>query len=722
MNSRTNFQEAFKFALSMALVYWLSLSMDWYLARYGALAVVVISLSTSGASITKGVMRVIGTIIACIVAFIMIDWFSQSRWSMMFGFAIYLTFIAYFLQTSRYPYAWYVAGYVPLVILSDTYGEIDNTFHFAVFRLMETASGVIIYSMVSVLLWPKTASELFYRQGEEYLVKLCQLIRFNRDNLNGIKRNTAPAVQRKLEVLSTRLQVTLENALVDTMVVYEYKNDWEHALATLRALTDSLALWQSINEMYLRLYPDHGQSDLEYALEIIEARCARIGELWQTRQIPGEAPAGDDALLLQTLSFNLSLPGTIPIVERGLLMNRIDQLQQLDKHSQNLLLLLRRLNELDSTVALIRVPECFSPDQPPRWDPVRLYRALIPSCAFIIGFLFWIYPLSPPPAGMTSAVICGVFGLLVCKGVNGRLVGFVAATAGLLVIAPIYFVVMPWLNGGGFLTMVFLLSFTASYLGGRWPVVKAGVMVAFVLSVNISNVQVYSFMGWVGFEFSMIMAGIIINVVMMFITPVHPEKILLYRINRFFHACSVITGGLATVEIPRARANKKRDQLLREVRMIPFELRTIEKTLNYRLFSENTQCKVHCLIDSVQSIAVRMRVLEELMERVAKNASITPLGTELPDLLQKLFERWTKATAVAGVSEEERGAIQVLYHALEQRLEEYHAEAGTLSYNERLAMDLTALLGGVRGLLDAMMDMDQSIGGIHWQHWAEAHF
>ena len=182
MNTRINLQEAFKFALSMVLTYWLSLWMDWDLAKYGALAIVLISLSTSGASINKGVMRVIGTAIGCVVGLILVEWFSQARWSMMLALSGYLIFTGYYLQTSRYPYAWFVAGFMPLVIWSDTYGTVDNSFHFAVFRLLETASGVIIYSLVSVLLWPQTAGAQFYRLGGEYLDQLCQLLRFNQNN------------------------------------------------------------------------------------------------------------------------------------------------------------------------------------------------------------------------------------------------------------------------------------------------------------------------------------------------------------------------------------------------------------------------------------------------------------------------------------------------------------------------------------------------------------
>ncbi|NOR41541.1 MAG: hypothetical protein GQ537_10065, partial [Gammaproteobacteria bacterium] len=54
MTQKIQLQEAFKLALSMMLFYWLALTMDWDLPKFGALAIVIISLSTTGASLNKG--------------------------------------------------------------------------------------------------------------------------------------------------------------------------------------------------------------------------------------------------------------------------------------------------------------------------------------------------------------------------------------------------------------------------------------------------------------------------------------------------------------------------------------------------------------------------------------------------------------------------------------------------------------------------------------------
>jgi len=718
MSTRIRLQEAFKFALSIVLTYWLGLWMDWDLVKYGPEAIVLISLSTSGASINKAMMRVIGTSVACVVAIILIQWFSQARWSMMFALAGYLVFTSYFLQTSRYPYAWYVAAFVPISIWTNTYGTFDNTFHFAIFRLLETVSGVFIYSLVSVLLWPQTAGEQFYRKGGEYLEQLCHLVKLNQNELRGgLKSGEATIALRKLDVLSAQLQVTLGAALTDTMLVREYKHDWECALATLRTLTDSMGLWQSTNEMYQRLYPKQRQPELEQAMQVIEARCTRIGELWRSRQLPSEVLPSDDVLLLQKLALELPPLGAITNVERGLLINRIEQLRQLDQQSYNLLLLMRVLTGLDSSAVLPAAIKHLALEQPPRWDSVRLLKSLVPAIAFIIGFLFWVFPSTPPPTGQTIAKISAIFGLMTVLGANVRYVWLIYATAGLLVVAPIYFIVMPWLDSGAaLLTMIFLLSFTFGYLGQRWPMLKTSVMLLFVMSTAISNNQSYSFVAWISGEFLMVIAGIIINVVMMFMVSIRPERLMSRYIHDFFYTCSEIPSGFINITTRKQR----QEGLLRKLRGTLAKLRKVERTLDYSRLPENERERVNHLLDSIESIAARLRVVNTLAERFTANGSVAPLGSELPRRLQQLFERWAKITTVTRIAEEERDAVKAIYYELEERLDAYNKFPENPSYNERVASDMTALIGGVRGLLDAMDGMEKSIRNIHWTEWTKA--
>ena len=92
MTRRIRLQEAFKLALSMMLMYWLALFMDWDMPKYGGLAIVLISLGTVGASLEKGLLRIAGTTFGLAVGLLSLALFAQDRWTTM----IFLIHISYF--------------------------------------------------------------------------------------------------------------------------------------------------------------------------------------------------------------------------------------------------------------------------------------------------------------------------------------------------------------------------------------------------------------------------------------------------------------------------------------------------------------------------------------------------------------------------------------------------------------------------------------------------
>ena len=120
-------QQAFKLALSLVLFYWLALWMNWDVPQYGGLAIVIISLGTTGATIEKGIMRFVGTTVGVAVGFLILGLFNHDRWATMLAFAVYITVIGYFMQASRYRYAWYVGRIHPAGRLGQTTTRISTT-------------------------------------------------------------------------------------------------------------------------------------------------------------------------------------------------------------------------------------------------------------------------------------------------------------------------------------------------------------------------------------------------------------------------------------------------------------------------------------------------------------------------------------------------------------------------------------------------------------------
>ena len=138
MPNAVHLQEAFKYALSLALVYMIALSMDWSRPYWAGLAVTLCSLSTAGASLNKGIMRVIGCSLGCIVALVMVEFFAQERWHLMLVFIPYIFGLSVMMIVSPYAYAYKKTIIVSVLIVMGAYGDWDQTFTIAVERTSET--------------------------------------------------------------------------------------------------------------------------------------------------------------------------------------------------------------------------------------------------------------------------------------------------------------------------------------------------------------------------------------------------------------------------------------------------------------------------------------------------------------------------------------------------------------------------------------------------------
>ena len=73
----------------------------------------------------------------------------------MFLASAWVFFIVYMMIRSKnHQYFWNVAGFVCLVILLTGPSSSGNDFYHAVFRTLETALGVTVYTLVTVFIWP----------------------------------------------------------------------------------------------------------------------------------------------------------------------------------------------------------------------------------------------------------------------------------------------------------------------------------------------------------------------------------------------------------------------------------------------------------------------------------------------------------------------------------------------------------------------------------------
>jgi uncharacterized membrane protein YccC len=512
-------RQAFKLALSMVLFYWLALWMNWDVPQYGGLAIVIISLGTTGATIEKGMARFVGTTVGVLVGFLVLGLFNYDRWAVMLAFAFYLALIGYFMQASRYSYAWYVAAFVPLVVWGDNYPHFDSAFYFGVFRYLETTAGILIYTAVDLVLWPRQAGDRLGEQGDQFWSAVRKSFRSCRHQLADAQSDADVDRVKNLTGSLKQLTSTLQDACLDTPVVRSQRRVWEVWRLHASDLVDALVSWHECANSAAgsdlgRLLPHLGAQ-----MNILEKRFERIAALWQQRQHAADALDHDDSPLLKALTFD----GDESVASESDLTHFVHQLEAVDEASRGLLRTSRVLARLDRSSAPSVSPSHKHVSRLFGWERERLIQSLFPPVAFIAAFLFWIFV--NPPTGPKVPMFAGILALVLLRTPMNPLPLLVIFVLSIFVaVAPVYWLVMPSLSTGfELLSLIFVYSFIFGYLGGRSPALKSGPIIMFVTMTGISNQQAYSFNGTVDGALMILLAGSVMAVVYYFFTPQRPK-------------------------------------------------------------------------------------------------------------------------------------------------------------------------------------------------------
>ena len=153
------FKNAFKTALAMVMAYGLALWFNWDKPMWAAFAVAFISMSTVGETLSKGGQRLLGTLLAAVVALTIIAFYSQDRWWFMLCLSIWISTCVYMTSGGRHAYFWFCGGFVAAIIASNAGPDPTNAFPMAVIRTLETSLGIVVYTFIALFVWPEHATK-----------------------------------------------------------------------------------------------------------------------------------------------------------------------------------------------------------------------------------------------------------------------------------------------------------------------------------------------------------------------------------------------------------------------------------------------------------------------------------------------------------------------------------------------------------------------------------
>jgi uncharacterized membrane protein YccC len=722
MKLDTRFKEAFKVALAFAMVYGIALKMSWMNPSWAAFGVAMIALPTAGQSIHKGFDRLAGTIPGCISALVILSLAPQNRWLFMFLAAAWVFFIVYMMIRSKnHPYFWNVAGFVCLIILLTGPGSSDSDFEHAVFRTLETAMGVTVYTLVTVFIWPssnagaiktaidKLASTFRDRNRSAWKVMSGQ---GNGEELQGLHKQSVQQLDQLAQALIAEGSESYE--------VHELRPAFERFHQLSKSLMESQDRLETSLDDLARIDVKTLLPGMQNFMNTQDEHLEEIRQLLKGGK-PEPGPGSFDLRADKDAIHRLSG------FDLAALMVIKNELEKLDSLTSDMLTCIQ---DIQADTALNKPDPVRDPrnHEPGLWLPVpdrdHFMGALFAMLCTTGGFLVWIF--INPPGHAAWIELPAIVAMMVGVTPQIRASTFFKPIAVMLTLAlAIYVLVLPQLTSfAGLGLVLFLCAFIACYFFSG--IARLAGLVAIINMITIENQQTYNFAAQANILVFTLFAFLFVYVVSYLLSSSRPEKTVLKMTGRFFRSAQFMVS-----QMTRDPARKmtwvdqwKIAYYRNEMETLPAKLGAWGKAIDHKLFPNTTQEQLARLVTSLQSLVYRIDELFAARNgtRIAANKE-QELTADLKKWAQGMavtFEKWSKQPE-AREEDKQAQSVKAWLSELENKAEAFMAGIGD-GISEDDGEKLYRLLGGYRGVTNAAVSYTESARNIDWNQWREERF
>jgi len=714
----THTKEAVKTALAVVIAYAIALSIGWEKPFWAAFAVVFISLDTAGQSLNKGAIRMLGTLVGGVAAFLLLALFAQQRWLMMLSLSLYYGVCVYLMTGSKRPYFWFVCAFVCMVIMVDTAPAVSlRMFQIVVARVAETGMGILVYSLISVFLWPRSSRGGLYAASRTLSATQHQLYQTYRGLMagHGTVEASQPLRMQELNLLAG-LGKALGAAERDSYEVFEVRHQWRRFHQTSSALMETLEHWR-------RSFPEIQSLDLERLLPDLAEVGAELDDRFAQiqRMLAGEAPTRAPKPV--RLMVEPKETRTHTHFQRAALTVVKTQIERLETLSRSLFTCVQDVKGYAPGTSKPSAEKIHRRQF--AIDPERITGAIFVMASQWIGFLIWIY--LDPPGHALFVFLTAMWALLAVMGRINPSMLWPGLVSGLVLGGVVYVFIMPHLSGYLQLgLMLFIVTFGGFYL--LPGAINIGAMAIFHVVIGIQNQQTYNVAGYANTAAAILLSLACVVALFYIVGSPRPEKVFLRRLRRFFRQAEFLMSrlpldrdeqkGLAT----RWRMALYRNDLLE----LPDKLAALGQRIDYRLLSGQTAEQVQAVATSLQAVAYRIKDLADARNSPQNDLLVAAVIDDVRAWrvsVQKQFRLWVDDTAKAvepGVGIQDRLAARI--SRLEAQIGESlrHVEEGQLS--EKDVENFYRVLGAFRGLSESGAVYWRNAQGIDWAMWKEARF
>ncbi len=718
----TRTKEAIKTGLAMAIAYGIALQMDWDRPYWAAFAVAFISLPTAGQSLHKGALRMLGTLVAGVAALTLLALFPQQRWWFMIFLSVYIGFCTYLMTGKKNQYFYQVMAFVCAIICFDGGVNSQNAFQTALARIQQTGMGIMVYTLVSVFLWPRTTGGELNETSRKLVAVQRGLLETYRALMTGKGSGVDFRSQRMQELqLISRLEQSLDGAEVDSYEVWAARRQWRRFLGESKTQMEICERWrESLSEI--------DQLDLGKLLPNLEVVCTELELRFEQIEgmLSGEAPA--QALQPIALAVDKTELAARSHFERAALAVTKTQLDRLEALSRSL------FDCVQDIMGFSRQPSKPSRDKKPQeglaLDPDRIGAVVRVLSGLWLAFLIWVY-IDPP--GHTSFVVMVVsLGLAFARFPQLRVSKTLlpallsCGSAGV-----VYVFVMPHLSGYLQLgLMIFALTFGIAYLfhTPQQGLSRAFGLAFFAVLTSIANQQTYNFANFAN-STTMIVLGLSLLLVTSYIPFLpQPEKAFLRLLRRFFRHAEFLMSRLALDRQPqRGWAGRWKMMLYQnDILGLPQKLAAWGGQIDQRLFPGNTPEQVQTLVNSLQALVYRIKDLVDARKSPQNDLLVAAVIDDIRKwrmLSQKQLHLWADDPSQAvepGVGIQDRLVARI--SRLEAQIGESLRSVEDGKLREKDYENFYRFLGAFRGLSESGIAFERIAQGIDWAHWKEERF
>lgn len=712
--SRTT-QEAFKTALAMTIAYGIGLYMNWDRPYWAGFAVAFISLDTMGQSLNKGAMRFAGTIVGAVVALTLVGLFAQQRWLFILFASLWLGLCTYMNMGPRNQYAWFVAGFVSLIIAIDGGPDPANVFSIAMLRIQQTCLGIVVYGLVSTLLWPKNSQDSLENTALELLDSQQQLFRSGLQVLRGSNEQEVLHSLHAREVAAlTSLSGQLEAALVDSDQIRANRQHWQAYRSLVNRLGTAIQRCQE-NVTDLRSLP------LERLLPGLDSLVLEIDSRFDVMTRLLRRQATEPCCREVTLEINETALSEVSHFQRAALLLTQRYLIEIDTISREMMDTIHNIRTFAATggASLPGAPQPL----PFTLDSDRLVAAGKMVLTIWLAFLAPIY-IGDFPGGISFATMCGSFGMILISNQQIPVQVLIRPIAqSILFAGALYVFLMPQLSSfTGLGLMIFASTFGICYryAAPHKAINRAVSLALFVIIISVSNQQSYSFLSIA--DTALTLALVFSLLTLISYIPFRPlaERTLLRMLKRYFRSAAQILAE----QLPPAGAPPTRRVCFhqRELDSLPSKMQLWLGQLDPDILGEASVQEMPALLGKLHVLRYRMHALQEA-RALPQAEQLLVLRVDMQDWRKKLREAFLRLTADPGDHANlQRARLDRLLGELETRVADTLNADGAEAINDLQRENLYALLGSYRGVSEALLDLVESLGSIEWQPWYQERF